>query len=119
MLHVCIFINCKFGNFRENFVFANNAKRQVCDFKNSRLGHDLHISVIYRVISPFREGFIFTKFRIFEVSQKYPNLQFLYLIKFSERVRGLGVLSYYEDEADRICFKTSEWEFKEVDAFMY
>ena len=31
---------CKFGNFRENFVFANSYNRHNCDVKNARLGHD-------------------------------------------------------------------------------
>ena len=54
---------CKFGNFRENFIFANGVKRHICDVKNSRQRHDLPISVNDRVILPFHEGFIFTKFR--------------------------------------------------------
>ena len=59
---------CKFGTFREDFIFANNVKRHTCDVKTSRLGHGLLISVNERVISPFREDFIFTKLRICEVS---------------------------------------------------
>ena len=39
-------------------------------FKNSRLVHDLLISVNDRMISPFRKDFIFTKLRICEVSRK-------------------------------------------------
>ena len=62
--------NCKFGNFRENFIFANNVKRHFCDVKNLRLGHDLHIPTNDRVIAPFREDFIFTKLRICKVSRK-------------------------------------------------
>ena len=38
--------------------------------KNSRLGHDLPISVNDRVILPFRDGLIFTKLRIRQVSRK-------------------------------------------------
>ena len=53
---------CKFGNFRENFIFANSINRHICDVKPS--------SVNDRVISPFREDFIFTKLRICEVSRK-------------------------------------------------
>ena len=45
--------------FRENFIFANNVKRHICDVKNSRLGPDLPILVNNRVILPFREDFIF------------------------------------------------------------
>ena len=61
---------CKFKNFRENFIFANNVKRHICDVKNSPLGHDLPRSVHDRVILPFGEGFIFTEICICEVSQK-------------------------------------------------
>ena len=55
---------CKFGNFLENFIFANSVKRHTCDVKNVQFGHDLLISVIDRVISPFQEDFIFTKLSI-------------------------------------------------------
>ena len=55
---------CKFGNFRENFIFENGTKRQICDVKNSQQRHDLPISVNVRVISPFYEGFNFMKLRI-------------------------------------------------------
>ena len=58
-------LNCKFGNLRENFIFANSVKRHICDVKNSRLGHYLPISINVRVISSFREGYIFTKLRTF------------------------------------------------------
>ena len=61
---------CRFGNFRENFIFANSFKRHISDVKNSRIRQDLPISINDRVISPFREGFIFTKLRICEVSRK-------------------------------------------------
>ena len=61
---------CKSGNFRENFIFTNSVKRHICDAKNSRLGHDLPVSVNDRVISPFLEDLIFTKLRICEVSRK-------------------------------------------------
>ena len=61
---------CKFEYFRENLIFANNVKRHICGAKNSRLVHDLPISVIDAVVSPFREDFIFSKLRICEVSRK-------------------------------------------------
>ena len=61
---------CKFGNFCENYIFANCVKRHICHVKNSRLRHDLPTSVNGRVISSFREGFIFMKRRIWEVSGK-------------------------------------------------
>ena len=52
------FSYCKSGNFSKNFIFANSVKRHICDAKNSRLGHDLPISVKDLVISAFREDFI-------------------------------------------------------------
>ena len=52
-------VYCKSRIFCENFVFANSIKRHICDAKNSRLGHDLPISVNDRVISAFREDFKF------------------------------------------------------------
>ena len=63
-------LNCKFGNFRENFIFANSVKRHICDVKYSRLEHHFTRSVNDRAITPFREGLIFTKLRICEVSRK-------------------------------------------------
>ena len=42
---------CKFGNIRENFIFAKSVERHICDVKNSRLRHDLvPISVNDRMI---------------------------------------------------------------------
>ena len=67
---------CKFGNFCENFIFANSIQRHICDVKNSPLGHDLPSSVKDRMISLFCEGFIFEKLR---ASQKFPNLQYVRL----------------------------------------
>ena len=61
---------CKFGNFRENFIFANSFKTHICDPQSSRLRHDLHVSVKGEVNFLFREGFNFTKLRICEVSRK-------------------------------------------------
>ena len=61
---------CRFGNFRENFIFANSIKRHISDVKNSRLRQYLPIAINDRVILPFREVYIFTKLRICEVSRK-------------------------------------------------
>ena len=36
---------CKFGNFPENFIFANSVNRHTCNVKKSRTMHDLPISV--------------------------------------------------------------------------
>ena len=63
-------IYCNFGNFREDFIFVNGVKRHIFGVKNLLLWHDLPISVKVRVISLFREDFIFTKLRICEVSRK-------------------------------------------------
>ena len=65
---------CKFGNFRENFIFTKSVKRPICDVR-SRSGHDLPISVNERVISPIREGLIFMKLRISEVSRKFNSCE--------------------------------------------
>ena len=54
-------------------IFANSAKRHICDVKNLGTGHDLHISVNDRVISPIPEGLISTKLK---PSRKFQNLQF-------------------------------------------
>ena len=61
---------CRFGNFHKNFIFTNSIKRHTSDVKNSRLRQGLPTSINDRVILPFREGFIFTKLRICEVSRK-------------------------------------------------
>ena len=65
-------VHCKFGNFRENFIFANSVERHICDVENSRPGHDLPISVKDRVISAFLCVFIFAKIKPL---RKYLNLQ--------------------------------------------
>ena len=61
---IYIYEYCKFGYFHEDFIFANSVKRHICDVKNSRLRRELHKPVNDRVISSFREDFIFTKLRI-------------------------------------------------------
>ena len=50
---------CKFGNFRENFIFVNSIKIHISDVLNSRpwLGHDLPIPVNVRVVLPFCDDF--------------------------------------------------------------
>ena len=69
-LNFNMFLYCKFGNFRENFSFANSVRGHISDVQTSRLRHDLPISVNDRVILLFREGLIFTKLRMCEVSRK-------------------------------------------------
>ena len=61
---------CRFGNFCENFIFANGIKRHISDVKNSRLKQGLPISIHDRVILPFREDFIFMKLRICDLLRK-------------------------------------------------
>ena len=41
-------------------IFANSIERHISDVKNSRLRQGLPISIIDRVILPFRGGYIFT-----------------------------------------------------------
>ena len=62
-----------FGNFGENFIFANSAKRLIFHAKNSRIGHNLPVSVNGTVLSSFCEAFL--KFRENKPSRKFPNLQ--------------------------------------------
>ena len=47
---------CKFGKFREHFIFANIVKTHICDAQSSRLRHDLHVSVNNGLNLLFREG---------------------------------------------------------------
>ena len=42
-------------------LFSLIALRRICEVQISRLGHDLHISVNGRVISRYRESFIFSR----------------------------------------------------------
>ena len=95
--------NCKFGNFRENFIFAKSAKRHVCDVKKkSRTGHDLRVSVNDRVISPIREGLIFTKLRICEVSRKL-NSRENFRNYSNSKVHTSSHFSYFIGNKDFCC----------------
>ena len=47
---------CKFGKFREAFIFANGIKRHICDVIYSRQRHDLPISV-----NAISRGFLFSR----------------------------------------------------------
>ena len=40
-----VVIYCKFGNFRDNFLFTNSVKRHICDIKKLQLGLDFPTSV--------------------------------------------------------------------------
>ena len=51
----------KIKKIRNNFIFTNNFKRNICDIKNSQLEHDLHTSLKDRLVSPFSDCFIFAK----------------------------------------------------------
>ena len=101
MLHstqiLCIWAHCRFGNFRVRFIFAKRVKRHICDIKILRLGHDLPISVIDRLISSFRKGYIFTKLRIHEVLQKinppenfqiYSNLVWVWCLNYIKNINS-------------------------------
>ena len=66
-------------------IFAKSIKRHICDVQTSQLRHDLPLSVNDRVILLFREGLIFTKLRICEVSRnktlaKTSELQYLFAL---------------------------------------
>ena len=70
--------NCKSGNFREDFIFADSVKRHICDAKISRLGHDFTISENdsdFREMILFSRNFAYAKFREYKPSRKFPNLQ--------------------------------------------
>ena len=69
-----ITVYCKIGNFRENIIFPNSVKRNICVVKQMRFGHDLLISVNNRVISPFCEDM--RSFAKIKSSRKFPNLQY-------------------------------------------
>ena len=61
-------------------MFANSVKRHICGGKKIATKACLPSSVDDRVISPFLEGFIFTKLRSFakfQLSRIFPNLQYL------------------------------------------
>ena len=73
---------CRFGNFRENFVFANCIKRHIGDVKNSQLRQDLPISINDRVILPFHKGlfsrnFSYAMFRENKVLSKISEFKVL------------------------------------------
>ena len=75
----CIhFLYCRFGNFCKNFIFTKCIKRHISDVKNSRLRHDLPISINDRVILPFREGFIFMFRRNKVLAKIYKSTVFKY-----------------------------------------
>ena len=68
---------CKFVNSRQNFTFENSVKRHICDIQNSRLKHDLPISVNDRVILQFPDcifWFNFAKISEFTVIQNEVRL---------------------------------------------
>ena len=74
---------CRFGNFREDFIFANSIKKHISYVKKSRLRQDLHISINDRVILPFREGlfsrnFANAKFRENKVLAKISEFTVFY-----------------------------------------
>ena len=80
----CNFDYCKSGNFCENFNFMISVKRHTFDQKISRLGYDLLISVVERVILSFCENFIFTKFREKNARENFLILSTTCITKYSE-----------------------------------
>ena len=73
------FIYCKFGNFREKFIFTKSVKRPFCDAKISRLMHNLPLSVNDRVITSFRDDIIFTKIREYKTLAKMSDFAVIFL----------------------------------------
>ena len=80
MCYNSIPVYCRFGNFRENFIFVNSIKRHISDVKNSQLRQDLPISINERAIFISR-GFYFHEtlhmqsFPKIKSSRKFTNLQ--------------------------------------------
>ena len=52
-------LNCKFGNFWDSFIFANSVKIHISKILNSRLGHDLPVSVNKKSDFAILRGFYF------------------------------------------------------------
>ena len=75
-------------------LFSRIALRHIWDVKNSRQGHDLPISVNDRVISAFREDFIFTKLK--------PSRKFLHI----QYHMGLVPRKWVFGVSDKVSFKT-------------
>ena len=73
---------CRFGKFRDNYIFANSIKRHISDVKNSPLRQDLPISIKDSDFAISR-GFYFHEtshmrsFAKIKWSQKFLNLQYL------------------------------------------
>ena len=70
---------CKFGNFRENYIFPNSVQRHICNAKYSLLEHDLTVSV-NNCDHAISQGFDFHEtlhisFVKIKLSRKFPNLQ--------------------------------------------
>ena len=91
---VLVLVSCKFGNFRENFIFAKSVITDICGGENSRQGRDLPISVNYRVISPIREEFICTKLRICEVSRKKDPRENFWI--YTLNIAGMGLINSHD-----------------------
>ena len=78
-------MNCKFGNFRENFIFAKKHLKNISDVKNSRLRHGLHVpfSVNDKVICLFARvlfsrNFAYAKFLENKVLAKISEYQYIF-----------------------------------------
>ena len=70
---------CKFGNFHENFIFANSVKRHIIHVRNSRLWHDLPTSKKTKCFRQFPRVLFLrnSAFAKIKPSGKFPNLQYL------------------------------------------
>ena len=88
-------VYCKFVNFRENFIFTKSVTRHLASLKIRDYGIVNLFSVNDRVISPFREGFIFTNYakirenksltKIYELQYRFP-LKCLRVLNESEYI---------------------------------
>ena len=105
---------CKFGNFRENFIFANNVKRHICDVKNREQGkiYQYFISEQQSDIANSR-GFDFHEtshmrsFAKIKLLRKFPNLQYFseagprqsfVLLTLQIAIYVLGIFKYFANE---------------------
>ena len=95
-------IYCRFGNFRENFIFANSIKRHISDVKKSRLRIELPIpgQSYFAIARGFycHESSHMQSFMKIKSSRKFPHLQYLighpYSVLFTQtKVKLTGNLS--------------------------
>ena len=67
-------VYCKFGNFRENFIFANSVKTHICNVENSWQGRDIHETSHIREIKTLAKISEFTVWFSITLKQKVKNM---------------------------------------------